>query len=325
MKKKYNKLQTTIDFASLAEEYKKSVVEHIYKKTERMPRINTDGFLSWIGGKKRIAKELISIMPTHETYIELFMGSASVFFAKKKAKYNIINDVNNNLVNLFRVVAGPLFEDFLYHLFHTLHSTVMFRQHQRMLKDKGLQKWHELPEELRAAIYYHLNINYFNNDMQSASFAYNYSDINTTVFQQLIRSREKLQGVLIENKDWLALLQKYNKPNKRVLFFLDPPYVVSDSGVYYEHTFTEKDHRWLATQMKQVDAMGNMFLITYDNVPLIRKLYKDFEQHEISFTYSSMLGNNRKATELVITNFEKNKQMFITDLTNMRNTGNRKC
>lgn len=313
-RKKENRLQTALDFAEMAKSYKEVVINDIYQKTKRAPKISTDGFIGWIGGKKRIAKELISIMPPHETYVELFMGSASVFFAKKKAKYNIINDINNNLVNLFRIVAGLRFEDFLFHLFHTLHSPIMFRQHQRMLKDKGLQKWHELPEELRAAIYFHLNINYFNNDMQGAAFAYNYSDVNLTVFQQLIRSREKLRGVLIENKDWLELLKKYNKPNKNVLFFLDPPYVVSDSGIYYEHTFKEQDHKWLATQMKQANAMNNMFLITYDNVPLIRELYKDFEQHEISFTYSSMLGNNKKAKELVITNFEKNKQMHIKSL-----------
>ena len=310
-KKKQNKNQTGFNLQQASASYKDVVIKNIFVKVNRVPRINTDGFIGWIGGKKRIAKELISIMPPHETYVELFMGSASVFFAKKKVKYNIINDINDNLVNLFRVVSGPMFEDFLFHLFHTLNSTVMFKQHQRMLKDKGLQKWNDLPEELRAAIYFHLNINYFNNDMQLAAFAYNYSDISVTVFQQLIRSREKLQGVLIENKDWLAILQKYNKPNKKVLFFLDPPYVVSDSGIYYEHIFEEKDHRFLATYMKQVDRMGNMFLITYDNVPLIRELYKDFEQHEISFMYSSMLGNNRKAIELVITNFEKNKQMSL--------------
>src|SRR4029077_1208 len=61
------------------------------------------GPLSYIGGKRRIAKQLVALIPDHTTYVEPFAGGAQVFFHKPRAKVEILNDLDNEIVNFLRV------------------------------------------------------------------------------------------------------------------------------------------------------------------------------------------------------------------------------
>ena len=61
------------------------------------------GPLSYIGGKRAIAKPLIAIFPEHTTYVEAFAGGAQVFFHKKPSKVEVLNDLDGEIVNFYRV------------------------------------------------------------------------------------------------------------------------------------------------------------------------------------------------------------------------------
>lgn len=67
-----------------------------------------NSFISWIGGKKLLRRQILEQFPdpgTFDRYIEVFGGAAWILFAKEKhAKLEVYNDINSNLVNLFRVV-----------------------------------------------------------------------------------------------------------------------------------------------------------------------------------------------------------------------------
>ena len=56
------------------------------------------------GGKSRLAAWIISHMPAHSLYVEPFGGGASVLLAKRSAKSEVYNDLNGDIVNLFRIV-----------------------------------------------------------------------------------------------------------------------------------------------------------------------------------------------------------------------------
>lgn len=64
-------------------------------------------FIPWVGGKSRLAKKIISMFPDNfDRYIEVFGGGGSVLFAKDKhAPLEVYNDINGQLVNLFRALA----------------------------------------------------------------------------------------------------------------------------------------------------------------------------------------------------------------------------
>src|SRR2546427_11471547 len=61
------------------------------------------GPLSYIGGKNRLAKRLIAIFPKHTTYVEPFAGGAQVFFRKEPSKVEVLNDLDGEVVNFYRV------------------------------------------------------------------------------------------------------------------------------------------------------------------------------------------------------------------------------
>ena len=65
----------------------------------------------WLGGKRRLAKHILPLInDDHQTYVEPFAGGAAMFFMKEQSKVEVINDINSDLVNLYRVVRHHLDE-----------------------------------------------------------------------------------------------------------------------------------------------------------------------------------------------------------------------
>ena len=63
-----------------------------------------NSFLSYVGGKSQLAPKIIPLIPVHQCYVEVFAGAAWVLFKKPKSKAEILNDINSELVTLYRVV-----------------------------------------------------------------------------------------------------------------------------------------------------------------------------------------------------------------------------
>lgn len=66
--------------------------------------------IPWVGGKRRLAKHILPLFPAHECYVEPFAGGAALFFLKTAAEVEVLNDINGDLVNLYRVVKHHLEE-----------------------------------------------------------------------------------------------------------------------------------------------------------------------------------------------------------------------
>ena len=67
----------------------------------------------WMGGKRRLAKHLIPMFPEHSCYVELFAGGAALFFLRPQpAKCEVLNDIDGQLINLYRVVQHH-FDEFV--------------------------------------------------------------------------------------------------------------------------------------------------------------------------------------------------------------------
>ena len=64
--------------------------------------------IPWIGGKRRLAQHILPLFPAHTCYCEPFAGAAALLFAKEPSKVEVLNDVNGDLVALYRVVSTTL-------------------------------------------------------------------------------------------------------------------------------------------------------------------------------------------------------------------------
>ena len=85
----------------------------------------SDPIIPWVGGKRRLAKHLLPLFPQHKCYVEPFCGGAALFFRKKASKVEVINDINGELINLYRVVKNHL-EEFVRQFKWALSSRQIF-------------------------------------------------------------------------------------------------------------------------------------------------------------------------------------------------------
>jgi len=254
-----------------------------------------NSFMSWIGGKKALRDEILARFPLNYTrYIEVFGGGGWVLFHKKPGKdFEVYNDFNPNLANLYRCVRDhptELCEELTY----TLNSRLDFEHIKKTLKTKT-----EIPDIKRAAYFYQLIRQSYASGLDAFG-AQPHSMWNN--FPLIHKACERLQKVVIENKDFEKLIKQYDRPES--FFYCDPPYY--DTEDYYEDVgFTRKDHERLATALC---SMQGKFLLSYNDCEEIRELYS---RPNITIEGTSRLSNmaqryesGKQYDELLISNYD---------------------
>ena len=272
-------------------------------------KIDCPTAFGYFGGKFEMSKELVPKIPAHDNYIELFAGGLSMFFRKAKAKWNLVNDLNSDIANFYWVVSHPyLYEKFKHSVYYLINSRKIYNK----IEDISLKEL-KFPDTFRAALYLFYLSTCFNKRI-GTGFSDKPDNWKTDIIDVLELTREKLNGVLVENLDFSTIINRY-KDKSNTFWYIDPPYIVADTEKYYKYNFTERKHEHL---QKLVDGIANSsnsnVMISYDNMPLIRELYskKPYVINEIKTTYSS---NGQETTELIITNYKlPNKQEMLFEL-----------
>lgn len=251
------------------------------------------------GGKVKLSKELIPLMPPHDRYIEMFAGGLSVFFRKAKAKHNIVNDLDSDIVNLYESIRLE-FDEFKYNVEWLVKSRELYNKHKALIKGN---KVIEIPNPKRAAEYYYIIRNAFNNNfMQPMS---KYQEWNREFLDDINYSRRFLDNVMIENLDYRTMVEKY-PPTLGDFWYLDPPYVAAtERHDYYFHSFTKKDHHDMLEILKIINDGGAKFMVSYDDRNEISDLLKEFEICKVQTKYGGRHFDPSKVyNELVITNYK---------------------
>lgn len=77
--------------------------------------------ISYYGGKQGMLRHILPLIPSHELYTETFAGGAALLFAKKPVKINVINDLNGELINFYRIIVSD-FDQLQKEIMQTIHS-----------------------------------------------------------------------------------------------------------------------------------------------------------------------------------------------------------
>ena len=251
-----------------------------------------DSFMGWIGGKRMLRKAILERFPTDkvERYIEVFGGAAWVLFAKEKqaGQLEVYNDINGNLVNLFRCVkyhCGELQREFDW----LLSSREQFFDYVAQANMRGLT------DIQRAARFFYVVKLSFGSDQKT--YATNKKLVDNAA-ERLAAVKERLGGVNIEHKDYADLIRVYDR--KAALFYLDPPYIGTEG--YYDSPFTPDDHQLLRAALEPIKGR---FILSYNDCPEVRELYKGYTIERIERRESlSGSGNNKKRyAEVIIRNY----------------------
>lgn len=248
--------------------------------------------LAYIGGKSKLSKQIIEMMPGHKAYCEAFAGAGWVFFKKKPSKYETINDLDSDLIAFYRVLQNHL-EEFLRQFKWLLSSREWFEDWKRQQQAGGLT------DVQRAARYYYLQRLCFGGRVRSRTFGtgpMHRPRINLLrIEEELSEVHLRLSGVTIEHLPAIEFIKRYDRPG--TLFYCDPPY---HQMPYYEHNMELEDYKTLAVALAGIQ--GN-FILSINEHPEMRDTFAEFNIKSVALRYTVSAGKSIKGKELIITNF----------------------
>lgn len=248
--------------------------------------------IPWPGGKRRLLKHLLPLVDNadHQCYVEAFAGGAAVLLARSSpAKAEVINDVNRDLVTLYRVVANHL-DEFVRQFRWALSSREMFRWAQ-------LQHVDTLTDVQRAARFFFLQSAAFGGKVSGRSFG---TSTTAPARINLLRLEETLSAVhlrlarvTIECLPWRECVARYDRPH--TLFFFDPPYWQTEG---YGVPFEWGEYEQLAEVMRTLSGRA---VLTINDHPDIRRLFRGLPTSTVALDYTLAGGRRPKAArELII-------------------------
>lgn len=234
--------------------------------------------IPWIGGKRRLAEHLIPRFPRHTCYVEVFAGGAALFFMRPPAEVEVLNDVNGELVNLYRVVQHHL-EEFV-------------RQFKWALTSREVFKWLQdtKPETLtdiqRAARFYYLQHNCFGGKVEGQSFGTATTSppgLNLLRLEETLSAAHlRLSGAFVERLDWHDCITRYDRPH--TLFYLDPPYWQAEG---YGVPFKFEEYERMA---KLLGSIKGRAIVSLNDHPDIRRVFEGFHIETLGIRYSVGAG-----------------------------------
>lgn len=232
------------------------------------------------GNKYYLANKILPNIPDHDIYVEPFVGTGTIFFKKEKARVNVLNDLDEEIIDMYKLIktVGNDFETDL----NTIPKLQAFYNKEPKTDEDILTK-------------YILNCNKFSGNIKGKKIYKGTNPYNK--LQKIDEYKEKLKGVKLYNTDWFEVAKKYDSPN--TFFFLDPPYELRESGFEaYEHD--NFDH---VLFKEQVEKLKGMVIITLNDSPRMRRLFRGYNIKSYEKPHHTKGIGGKLTHELVITNY----------------------
>ena len=249
--------------------------------------------IPWLGGKRRLFDHLVPQFPPHKCYVEVFAGGAALYFMRPPADVEVLNDINGELVRLYRVVQNHL-EEFVRHFKYSLSSREVFKWHQATPPDT-------LTDIQRAVRFFYLQQHAFGGkvDGQSWGTATTTPPINLLrIEENLSAAHLRLAGAFIENMDWHKLIERYDR--EHTLFYLDPPYWQTAG---YGVDFGIEQYERMAEIMGRLRGRA---VLSLNDHPDIRRIFAQFEMDTVPISYTVAGGGKAvDRGELIIYSWDR--------------------
>jgi DNA adenine methylase len=248
---------------------------------------------AWVGGKRLLAKTIIERINAtpHDGYGEAFAGMGGVFLRRTlRPRMEAINDVNGEVVNLFRILQRhfPQFMD-------TLKFQITSRREFERLAASVPATLTDLE---RAARFLYLQRTAFGGKVSGRNFGVDKQRGSRFNILQLAAAledvHERMASVVIECLDWRQFITRYDRPG--MLFYLDPPYF-GNEGDYGQGLFKRADFEEMAALLA---AIKGRFILSLNNRPEVRKTFAAFKLTSVDCHYSIAGGAGKKVKELII-------------------------
>lgn len=252
-------------------------------------------FLSYLGGKSLLANKIIPLIPEHTCYCEVFAGAAWMLFKKEPSEVEIINDINTDLITLYRVVKNHL-DEFVRYLRWLLVSRDEFTRFKA-------ENPATLTDIQRAVRFYYLLRNGYASKVEKPNF--NIAPTKAPRFnimrieEDLSAAHIRLSRVYVENLPYQRVLERFDRP--ATFFYLDPPYYNCEED-YGKGIFSREDFTRLA---EILSGLQGKFILSINDTKEIRTIFKGFEMMKVQTTYTACGADRRKEVgELLFMNYK---------------------
>lgn len=224
-----------------------------------------------VGGKSKLRKDIIDLIPEHTCYIELFFGAGWVYFGKEPSKVEVINDIDKELINLFKTIKyhAPEVERLLEYEFS---GRDIFEEY----KNYTLEYMTEIHRAIR---FLYLITQSFAGKGKVYGYGTTKKPSQKIFYKNVLSDiRERLANTYVENLSFEKIIDKY------------------------DNKFGEEEHIILRDKLK---ILKGKFLLTINDHEKVREWYKGFNIREVEVNYSvSRAAEGRgKYKELIITNY----------------------
>lgn len=256
--------------------------------------------ITYYGGKQTLSKQIIELIPEHKIYCEPFFGGGAVFFAKPESKIEVINDINGELINFYKVIKSK-FKKLEKEIKSTLYSRESHQAARTIFANPKL-----FNEVNRAwAVWTLANQSY----ASKLNGSWGYDKKENKSVNQLNTKRnnfteiyaKRLENAEIENQDAIEVIKQ--RDSKATFFYLDPPYIETNQGHY--KGYTKEDYERLLKTLKNIK--GKFLLSSYPN-EILKKYTKQYAwQIKTIETHLSVSTNSKAKTsrkkEVLIKNY----------------------
>jgi DNA adenine methylase len=244
--------------------------------------------LRYHGGKWKLAPWILQHFPPHHIYVEPFGGAGSVLLRKPRSYGEVYNDLDSDVVNVFRVLRDPA----------RAHQLRVLLELTPFAREEFFGSYGEPMDDVDRA--YRMIVRAFMGfgsasmtRMHITGFRSNSNRSGTTPAQdwstwplEVPAFVDRLKGVVIENRDAIAVIEQHDGP--RTLHYVDPPYPPGtrsslkhkngNRGHYYRHDMTDEDHRRLGGAQRATSGFVVVSGYRCDLYDL--ELFPDWERFE---------------------------------------------
>ncbi len=260
-----------------------------------------NAILNYPGAKWGMAQQIVSMMPSHRSYLEPYFGSGAVLFNKPPSAIETVNDIDGDITNFFKVLQEQS---------DRLIETVSLTPYSRDVFDDAHENrgTDDFDRAYRFAIRSRMGHGFktyqktgFKIDVYARERSYCVNTWNRMP-EQIREAALRLKSVQIENRPALELIKKFNYDN--VLIYADPPYLLNTrGGKQYRHEMKEQDHLDLLAALQE--HKGYVILSGYPSEMYDRELRRWYR-----ITKKSYNQNSDPRTEVLWCNFEASPTLF---------------
>lgn len=258
--------------------------------------------LKYPGSKWNIARQLVGLIPEHHSYVEPYFGSGAVLFNKTPSDIETVNDIDNDVVNLFLCIQ----EDS-----ERLARMVMTTPFSREMYDSAFD-FEDFITEVIGEEPYRKALVFLIKCWQGHGFRTSGGKVgwkNDVIGREkayalwnwyrlpewIIDIAERLRKVQIENRPALEVIKRFNREG--VFMYIDPPYLLGTrTGKQYMHEMTDHDHEELLKDLLQSKA--KIMISGYES-----EMYNDYLKDWNKCTFNSCAEHGKPRKEIIWMNY----------------------